>query len=201
VARANLLSALKQGEEAERNFQRALALAPALPAAHYFYARHLFASGRHDEAAREFEETARLDPDDYASLALLVTVLKGRGDRPGAAAAAGRVCQAVRRRLQLSPDDVRAMYMGGGAEIQFGDRARGLELLARALELQPDDFGTAYNVACGYASAGEPERALYALERAVGTGRGSRSWIEHDTDLDPLRAHPRFQALLGRLKG
>jgi adenylate cyclase len=201
VARANLLSALKQGEEAEQNFQRALALNPALPAAHYFHARHLFAAGRLDEAAREFEETARLDPDDYSSLALLVTVQKGRGDRPGAATAAARVCQVVRRRLQLAPDDVRAMYLGGGSEIQFGDRARGLELLARALELQPDDFATAYNVACGRASAGDVEGALDALERAVGTGRGSRSWIEHDTDLDPLRAHPRFQAMLGRLKG
>ena len=81
----------------------------------------------------------------------------------------------------------------------FGDRARGMDYLSRALALSPDDFSTLYNVACAYVGAGEPERALDALDRAVGTGRGNRKWLEHDTDLDPLRASPRFQEILARL--
>jgi hypothetical protein len=28
---------------------------------------------------------------------------------------------------------------------------------------------------------------------------GQKEWIENDSDLDPLRNHPRFQALLQRL--
>jgi adenylate cyclase len=199
VSRGNVLSFAGQGDEAEAEFQRALALNPALPDAHHFYARHLFSAGRLEEAARQFEETIRLDPDDYGTAGLLVSILKGRGDLDAATVAAKRGIAAVERRLRLYPDDVRALYMGGGAEIMCGDRTRGLDYLARALELSPDDFATLYNVACAFANAGEPERALDALERAVGTGRGNRKWFEHDTDLDPLRASPRFQEILARL--
>jgi hypothetical protein len=37
------------------------------------------------------------------------------------------------------------------------------------------------------------------LDRAVATGRGFRAWIEHDPDLDSLRALPRFQEIVARL--
>ena len=33
----------------------------------------------------------------------------------------------------------------------------------------------------------------------MGTGRGFRAWIEKDSDLDPLRSHPRFAEILARL--
>ena len=52
---------------------------------------------------------------------------------------------------------------------------------------------------CFYSQIGEPERALDYLERALQQGGGYLEWIEHDTDLDPLRAMPRFEALLATL--
>jgi adenylate cyclase len=199
VSRGNVLSFEGRAEEADAEFREALALNPALPVAHYFYARHLFSTGRTGDAAREFEETIRLDPDDYGTSVLLVSIHKGNGDLETAAAAARRGIAAVERRLQLNPDDVRALYMGGGAEIMFGDRTRGMNYLKRALELAPDDFSALYNVACAYANAGEPEHAIDALDRAVGTGRGNRGWFDHDADLDPLRSLPRFAEILARL--
>ena len=111
-----------------------------------------------------------------------------------------RALAAVERRLRLKPDDVRALYMGGGLDIILGERPRGLERLARAVELQPTDFGTLYNAACGYATGGEYELALDMLDRAVATGRGFRRWMEQDTDFEPLRSHPRFREILARVK-
>jgi adenylate cyclase len=200
VSRGNVLSNEGRQAEADSEFRRALDLNPALPHAHYFFARHLFNTGRLAEAARHFEETARLDPDDYATCGLLASLHRGLGNEDAAALAGRKAIAAVDRRLRLNPDDVRALYMGGGAEINFGDRKRGMDFLTRALELAPDDFGTLYNVACGFIFAGELERALDALGHAVGTGKGNRRWFENDSDLDPLRTHPRFQEILSRLK-
>ena len=37
------------------------------------------------------------------------------------------------------------------------------------------------------------------LDEAITFGMGQKEWFEHDSDLDPVREHPRFQALLERL--
>jgi adenylate cyclase len=200
VARANALSVMGRTQEAERDFQRAIALNPAYSDACYFYARSLVTAGRLDDAARMFEEAVRRNPDDYASLSLLVGVHRGRGDPAAAADVGRRALAAVDRRLRFNPDDVRALYLGAGNDVQYGDRARGLERLARAIELMPEDFSTLYNAACVYAGAGETGRALDLFDRAVATGRGSRQWMEHDSDLDVLRSERRFQEIMARVR-
>ena len=68
-----------------------------------------------------------------------------------------------------------------------------------AVAIQPTDFAVLYNVACSYALVGEPQKALDALDRAVGTGKGFRAWLEHDPDLDAIRDSPRFKEILARL--
>jgi hypothetical protein len=40
---------------------------------------------------------------------------------------------------------------------------------------------------------------LDCLEKAVQNGFGHREWLENDTDLDPLRADPRFDTLLRQM--
>ena len=53
-----------------------------------------------------------------------------------------------------------------------------------------------YNVGCIYSLSGAVEEAISCLERAVRNGLTQRGWYEHDSNLDPLRQHPRFIALL-----
>ncbi len=201
VARANLLALARRSQEAEESYRRALALNPGLWHAWYFQARFLFAEGRLAEAACSFEEAARRDPEDYNSVVLLLQTYVALGDRARARVdeASRRALETVERRLRSYPDDARACYFAAGAAIRAGERERGLALMARALELEPNDFGVLYNCACGHASAGDVEKAIDLLDRAVGTGRGFRAWIEKDSDLDPLRSHPRFAEILARL--
>jgi hypothetical protein len=60
---------------------------------------------------------------------------------------------------------------------------------------------TLYNVACGYAHLGELDSAIELLERSMPSANEERkAWLRHDSDLDPLREHPRFVELLRRIE-
>ncbi len=56
-----------------------------------------------------------------------------------------------------------------------------------------------YNLGCIYSLAGEGEDAIDCLERAVVRGLTQKGWFEHDSNLDSLRGHPRFKALMDKL--
>ena len=48
--------------DAEREFQRSIALNPNYPAAHFYYANYLVAMGRYEEALAEAKKALALDP-------------------------------------------------------------------------------------------------------------------------------------------
>jgi serine/threonine protein kinase/Flp pilus assembly protein TadD len=186
-------------DEARQEFETAIRLNPKLFEAYYFYARACFAEGKLEEAARLFEEASRVNPDDYQSIALVSSVYAGLGRHRDAEEANRRSLQVIERHMELHPEDVRARYLGAGALCQLGDKARSKEWTDKALAMDPGDASVLYNVACVYARLGEIEEAINCLERSVTSGMGQKEWIEHDSDLDSLRDHPRFQALLNRL--
>ena len=63
--------------------------------------------------------------------------------------------------------------------------------------IEPDDILTQYNVACAYTDLGDTDAAFDLLERILPkAGQETKEWIKHDSDLDPLRTHPRFQKIL-----
>jgi serine/threonine protein kinase/Tfp pilus assembly protein PilF len=186
-------------DEARLEFETAIRLNPKLFEAYYFYARACFAEGKLEEAARLFEEASRVNPDDYQSIALVSSVYTGLGRHRDAEDANRRSLQVIEKHMELHPEDVRARYLGAGALCQLGDKARSKEWTDKALSMDPGDASVLYNVACVYARLGEIEEAIDCLEKSVTSGMGQKEWIEHDSDLDPLRSHPRFQALLSRL--
>ena len=64
-----------------------------------------------------------------------------------------------------------------------------------------EDDGVLYNLACVYATAGDGEAALDCLERSVRNGFTGLKWIEHDSDLDPIRDTDRYRAIVASLSG
>ena len=104
-------------------------------------------------------------------------------------------------RLELHPDDSRALYMGANGLVAVGEKERGLEWARRARALAPDDSMLLYNLGCIYSLAGEIDEAMSCLEKSIGDGRMTqKGWYEHDSNLDPLRGLPRFQELLNNLE-
>ena len=93
----------------------------------------------------------------------------------------------------------RALYMAANGMAALGQSEQAREWAQRARALRPDDGMVLYNVACVFSLLEMPEPALDALERAVQSGLRQRGWYEHDSNLDPLRSHQRFRALLQEL--
>ena len=91
------------------------------------------------------------------------------------------------------PESPRAYYLGSGIYFELGDRAEGMRWVDKALRVDPLDPGVHYNVACTLAVAGENERALDHVERAMELGFAGMKWLASDPDLIGIRDHPRFQ--------
>jgi len=186
-------------DAAETHFETALRLNPRLFEAYYFFARDCLARGRLEKAARLFERAVEVRPEDYQAALLLPQVYVALGLDKKAEQASQRGLEIAERHLQLNPDDVRALYLSAGSWIKAGDRERGLRLARHALKLEPDEPTVLFNSACTFAQAGLIDEALDHLELGLNRGFGHRSWIEHDSDLDPIRDEPRFKSLMERL--
>ena len=199
ASRGLSLSLSRRHEEAEREFETAIRLDPKLYEAHYFYARAEFQQGKYEEAVREYMAASRVRPEDYQALLLVDSPLTSLGRIEEARAACRKGVEVAMRHLELNPDDARALYLSAASLMHLGERERALDLAARAQALDPEDTSVLYNVACVYAIGGEVDKAVRSLERAVQNGFGQREWLENDSDLDSLRAVPRFQALMRRL--
>ncbi len=56
--------------------------------------------------------------------------------------------------------------------------------------------GIQYNLACYHALSGEIEAGITELRKALEINPDFREWVEQDQDLEALRAHPKYPALL-----
>ena len=200
VARACLLSMQGRNAEASRGFEEAIRLNPSAHLTYYMYGRHCFGAGDMEKAVELYRDAIRLEPDDYQTQAMLEGPLHSLGRTEEAREANRQAGLKIDRRLQIRPDDVRALLLGAVQAAHEGNADRARVLGERAMAVRPDDFSTAYNVACAHAILGEHDRALELLDRAVAHGRGNLGWIERDTDFAALHGHPRFEAILARLR-
>lgn len=201
VASACLYAMQGRADEAEQSFLAALALNPGSYEANYLYARHCFGAGRYDLAGQYFEIAHRLRPDEFQAACLVVQTLSSLGrSADEIRQAAIRAVAAVEHRLELEPNDGRALSIGAAVAARLGLADTVRDWTKRALAARPGEFGIIYCLACAYSQLGDREEALRLLDEAVHSGRGNLSWIEKDADWEPLRDDPRFIAIIDRLR-
>jgi adenylate cyclase len=198
ASRGFALSLGKRYEEAEKEFEQATTLDPNSFEAHYLYGRACFAQGELERTAALFERAAEIKPDDYQSLILLIQIYQSLGRDRDKEDVARKGIERAERELTLHPENPRPAYLGAGALITLGETDRAREWVSRALAIDPDDIYTQYNAACCYSMLGDIEPAFDLLERILPYAGHEliHGWIKHDSTLDALRKHPRYQKIL-----
>jgi Flp pilus assembly protein TadD len=105
-----------------------------------------------------------------------------------------------RKLTEADPGDGDAWHMLGYSLHSGGRIDEALPAHLRATEFPQVASTAAYNAACAYARKGDPDRAFEWLEKAIGFGFAQAEVAEIDPDLETLRADPRFEALVARLR-
>ena len=197
ASRALALSLVPRTDEAMEEFERAIRLDPNSFEAHYFYGRACFAANRLPRAAELMERAAELKPDDGQPLAMLLMIYDSLGRQAEIPERARQCVQRFETELAQHPENQRAAYLGAGALIALGEKERAREWLSRAMAIDPDDILGQYNAACVYARMGDHDRAFDLLENMLPhANHETKAWVRVDSDLDALRALPRYQKVL-----
>lgn len=211
-------------ETADREFNRAITLAPSYNCAHEDRAIFLALIGRRAEALAEISKIDQLDYGFSAAFTESLVYYELR-DYPN-------LIQASRRALLLDPQDSFQHYtLGVGYEgtgklqeaiseyrkafevspnpqsvvalahaySAIGDKAKAEKML-RDLERKSKETSTSpYTMATIYAGLGEKDTAFDFLERAYSEKSLDIKSLNFDLLLDSLRPDPRFQNLLHRI--
>ncbi len=210
---------------AEREFQRVLALSPSYAEAHHRYAHYLAALGRFEEALAEERQALELDP-----LSLIINTQLGvifyymrRYDEA--------IAQ-YRKTLELDSNFVQARLVLGAAYAQKGVFEEAIAELQKAFDLSGGNPMAAALLAYAYGVSGkkdegvkilhelqqsaqqqvspahlvlihlgldQQEQALTALEQACEARSNYLVFLKVEPFADSLRAQPRFIALLKKV--
>jgi TolB-like protein/Flp pilus assembly protein TadD len=199
-AHGTAISLCKEYDAAEKEFETAIRLNPALYEPYYFYSRTCYAQGKKEKAIELLEKAYQIDPQNHQTPILLGSVYIAVGLRGKANAYFRRGVALASKHLEHQPNDARAWYLGANGYVEIGEREKALEWINRSLAIDPDDPAILYNAACVFSQLGEREKALDYLEASVDRGFSHREWIEHDQDFDPVRNDPRFSQVINRLE-
>jgi tetratricopeptide (TPR) repeat protein len=102
--------------------------------------------------------------------------------------------------LRHDPQGVEVIEILGGLYTKLGRISDGLKMDRKLVRLQPANATAHYNLACSLALSKRHPEAIRSLRRAIGLGYRDFEWMSHDPDLQGLKRHPAFSAMVAQLK-
>ncbi|TPK60444.1 tetratricopeptide repeat protein [Mesorhizobium sp. B2-4-15] len=204
ASRGGALFIIGRYAEAEAEFERALALDASSFEAHFFYGRDCLVQGQYEKALTLFQRAASLSPDDYRVWSHLEMVYVSLGRSDDAKEACRQGVLRVEKEIKAHPDNSTALCFGAIMLAGIGEADRALSWASRAEMFAGDSIQIQYNLGCYYAKLGKSDKAIDCLERQLTASHAylliRLPWMQQDSDLDPIRTHPRFVALVDRMK-
>jgi serine/threonine protein kinase/Flp pilus assembly protein TadD len=188
---AHLLNIVGRCKEAREQSERAMALDPLNPLFTSLDGVDLMYEGRFDDAINACRRALKMAPDAPVALSALISSLLKKG-KYAAAFAEQRYQFASWGDSGLAEEFNRAYQQGG----YKGAWRRAAELLAArpgASDLSPT------TITCCYAIAGDKDRALDWLEKAVDAHDPNLPYLGEPSEYDILREEGRFQDILRRI--
>jgi TolB-like protein/Flp pilus assembly protein TadD len=211
---------------AEREFKRAIKLNPNYATAHFWYAIHLQAMGRLDEAIAEAKLAQEADPVSpiIGLLAGRTLYVARRYDQaieqlhktlemdphfPRAHWWLAKAYEQVGRHEEAVAESQKAVSLSAGEPTYFGQlghayavsgkKAEAQKVVAELKDLSKRRYVAPFDIALVYMGLGDKSRALEWLEKAYEDHSDWLAWIKVWPQFDSLRSEPRFQDLLRRL--
>jgi TolB-like protein len=207
---------------ADKEFRQAIALNPNYAFAHDQWALSLGCEGRFDESIAEGKHAEELDPLDPAIAVDNILGLAGKGEFQKANDEARRGVELDPTfffpQMQLGwialeqgnvraaiPDLEKAAAMEsppfataflGYAYGAAGDRARALATIEQLKKKSVHGYVPPFNLAIVHLGLGDLERAMDLLEQASSDDSQWMMYLKFERIFDPLRANPRFIALM-----
>ena len=210
----------------EREFRRSFALNPNYAFAHDQFGLGLAFQGRFDEALAEGKRAAELDPLSPQIPLDNSIAFMFQGNYEAAKQQAKRAEELIRRfssrnsstggwpsKLDKFADAIapikKAKGLGAPAFVTAwlayayaasGDRAHAMSEIEDLKKMSLHGEVTPFNLAVVELGFGNHRRAIDYLERAYASDSQWMGWLNKDPMFDPLRAEPRFVALMRKLR-
>jgi len=183
-------------DEASASSRKAIELDPDDFIAFWTLGRIHFTNGELEQALAPFRRVIELKPGFYAAYADLAQTCAGLGRKEEAEQASRQLLELLPNYLLQNPDDSRARMYYAITLAENGLKEDAIREGDKALELSPGDPMMLYNCACLYSQLGEVDRAVDTLRQAIAGGYENFGWMKHDPDLNALREHPGFIAMV-----
>jgi Flp pilus assembly protein TadD len=195
VARAWVLYASGQNDDAVRVVRHAIERKPDCEGGYFLLGRALFASGKYQEIADIADDAIKSAGGDYNIYVPIMNALSALGKTEAVRNLFQQRIQVIEKHLREVPEDARArtqLAVGYASCGRVDDATREANL---AMFLRPNEATVLYNAACAFCLMNKKPEALDAIKKAYDAGFKDATWARRDPDLSLLRGDPDFERL------
>jgi len=195
VARAWILYAGSQYDDAARCSNQAIERKRDCEGAYYILGRALFAAGKYQELAGITDAALDVAGEDYNNYVPIMNALGALGKDEMLRNVRFRRVAALENHLKQVPEDARARVLLATDYANLGRTEDAVREANLAVVLRPNEATVNYNAACVFSTIGKKPEALDALRKAWNAGFKDAKWARNDPELRSLHGDSEFERL------